>query len=137
MLLTALGVAPVAHAARHRVGVAWPGGCRDLIQIQFQGSRIFVHFVYQPDGNGIMNRVEVPPGSTYTFNVTDSADATTRKVKYDHPLNGRAHFSQDGRVVTTVRNQAERLDSSAGHLFSLEIAGIDRFRAGNRAHPAR
>lgn len=73
---------------------------------------IFVHFCYQPD-------------------------ATTRKVKYDHPVDGQAHFSQDGRIVTSIRNQAERLDGSTGHIFSLDIAGIRLFRKCTKRTTAR
>jgi hypothetical protein len=52
----------------------------------------------------------------------------TKKVKYSHPLDGRAHFSQDGQIRTTVWNHAQRLDSTIGHFFSLDIAGASQFR---------
>ncbi|MGO9294314.1 MAG: hypothetical protein ACLP52_10650 [Streptosporangiaceae bacterium] len=128
MLLTAAPGPPIAQASHHRIGVSWQDECRDLFQVQFHRSGIFVHFCYQPDAPGIMNRIELQPGRTHTFEVTHSADATTRKVKYDHPVDGQAHFSQDGRIVTSVRNQAERLEGSTGHIFSLDIAGIRLFR---------
>lgn len=93
MLLTAMPGPPIAQASHHRIGVSWQDECRDLFQVQFHRSGIFVHFCYQPDTPGIMNRVELQPGRTHTFEVTHSADATTRKVKYDHPVDGKAHFS--------------------------------------------
>lgn len=70
----------------------------------------------------------MPPGDSHTFITTDTADGTTRRVKYSHPIDGRAHFSQDGQIITTIRNQADRLDQSAGHFFSVDIAGISLFR---------
>lgn len=137
MLLTAMPGPPIAQASHHRIGVSWQDECRDLFQVQFHRSGIFVHFCYQPDAPGIMNRVELQPGRTHTFEVTHSAGATTRKVKYDHPVDGKAHFSQDGRIVTSVRNQAKRLDGSTGHIFSLDIAGIRLFRKCTKRTTAR
>ena len=124
---------PVAEAVRHRIGIQWRNECRDLFQVQFQGVSIFVHFPYQPDAPGLLKRVEMPPGDSHTFNTTDTADGTTRRIKYSHPIDGRAHFSQDGQIVTTVRNQSDPLDRSAGHFFSVDIAGIPLFRrCGNK-----
>lgn len=131
MLIIPMSGPPVIGAARHRVGIRWCNGCRDLFQVQFHGPRIFVHFPYQPDAPGILNRVEVPPGSAHNINMTDFADATTRRVKYSHPIDGRAHFSQDSQIVTTIRNQAQPLDQSVGHLFSIDVSGISSFRECN------
>jgi hypothetical protein len=128
-----MGGPRIAQAPRHRISISWPNECRDLFQIQFHKTSIFVHFRYQPHASGVMNRIELPPGRSHTFEVTDSADATTRKVKYSHPVDGKAHFSQDGGIVTTIRNQAERLDISAGHIFSLDLAGIALFQECNES----
>lgn len=136
MLLTPMPGPPIVEATRHRIGVQWLNECHDLFQVQFQGSRIFIHFPYQPDAPGILRRVELPPGSTHTFDVTDTAHGTTRKIKYSHPIDGRAHFSQDDQILTTIRNQAVPLDRSVGHLFSIDIAGISLFRkCSNRVTP--
>jgi hypothetical protein len=89
---------------------------------------IFVNFPYQPDEPGLISRVELPAGSSRTFNLTDTADATTQKVKYSHPIDGNSHFSQTGKVRTTVYNQACRLDASAGHFFSADFSGLALFR---------
>ena len=122
------GGPPVVEGVRHRIGTGWRGGCRDLFQLQFQNESIFIHFPYQPDAEGIVNRVELPVGREHTFNVTDSAYGMTCKIKYHHPIDGRAHFSQDGGIRTVVKNQADRLDSSVGHFFTLELSGISSFR---------
>jgi hypothetical protein len=136
MLLIPMPGPPVIETARHRVGIRWRSECRDLFQVQFHGPRIFVHFPYQPDAPGILNRVEVPPGNTHNINVTDSADATTRHVKYSHPIDGHAHFSQDGQIITTIRNQAQPLDRSIGHLFSVDVSGISLFRKCSNKVPS-
>ena len=129
MLITSSpGGPPIVETAKHRIGIRWLNGCRDLFQIQFHESSIFIHFPYQPDRPGVISRRELPPGTTHTFEVTDTADATTKRVKYSHPIDGHAHFSQDGQIRTTVRNQADRLDRSIGHFFSIEFGGITLFR---------
>lgn len=122
------GGPPLAEVPKHRISVCWRNGCRDVFQIQFAGPSIFVHFPYQPDSPGVVSRRELPPGVTHTFDVTEAALAMTRKIKYSHPSDGRAHFSQDGKIFTEIRNQAQSLDSSVGHFFSIDIAGIEHFR---------
>jgi hypothetical protein len=119
---------PVAETSKHRIGIRWRQGCRDIFQIQFSGSSIFIHFPYQPDAVGVVSRRELPPGVSHTFEVTHAAKAMTRRVKYSHPIDGHTHFSQDGQVRTSIWNQAGRLDASIGHFFSLDIAGIASFR---------
>lgn len=129
MLVTSTsGGPPVQELPNHRISINWRSGCRDLFQIQFAKQGIFIHFRYQPDAPGFLARAEVPPGRSHTVNFGPVAHATTHKVKYSHPLDGRAHFSQTGKLVTRIWNQAEPLNSSIGHFFSLEIAGIGRFR---------
>lgn len=128
MLIAPTPGPPVPEAVHHRIGVRWRGGCRDLFRIQFQNEYIFIHFPYQPNVQGIVTRVEFPVGSTHTYDVTDRAYGMTCKIKYNHPIDGRAHFSQTKGIVTTVRNKASRLDSSAGHFFTLDISGISSFR---------
>jgi hypothetical protein len=118
----------IAEASSHRISIRWHGECRDLFQVLFHNGMIFINFPYQPDKPGLVARVELPPGNSHTFNLTDTADATTQKVKYSHPIDGNSHFSQTGKVLTTVYNQACRLDTSAGHFFSIDFAGITQFR---------
>jgi hypothetical protein len=46
-------------------------------------------------------------------------------VKYSHHPDGRAHFSQDGKIVTSVKRQSVPLDRQEGHIFSLLIQGLN------------
>lgn len=129
MLVTSTPGGPgIAQSSRHRIGVRWTEECRDLFQVLFHNEMIFVNFPYQPDEPGLIARVELPPGNSHTFNLTDTADATTQKVKYSHPIDGYSHFSQTGKVRTTVYNQACRLDMSVGHFFSVDFSGVTLFR---------
>jgi hypothetical protein len=45
-------------------------------------------------------------------------------VKYSHHVDGRAHFSQDGKIFTTIKRQSVALDKQDGHIFSLLIQGL-------------
>ena len=121
---------PVVEAARHRLAVSWPGACHDLLGIQFDKDQLFVHLAYYPrDAPALMNRVELPAGErTHTFVVAESADATTVKVKYTHHSDGEAHFSQHSGVYTTIRNRGAPLSGSPGHIFTVEVAGLSKFR---------
>jgi hypothetical protein len=122
------GGPPIEESPLHRIGTRWKGECRDLFQVQFHKEMLFISFPYQPDEPGLVARVELPPGTSHTFELTDTADATTQRVKYSHPIDGNAHFSQTGKARTTVYNQACRLDGSVGHFFSIDISGITMFR---------
>jgi hypothetical protein len=96
---------------------------------------IFVNFPYQPDEPGLVARVTLPPGTRHTFDLTTTADATTQSVKYSHPIDGNTHFSQTGKVITTVYNQASRLDTSIGHFFSVFFSGLAMFRECRNKKP--
>ncbi|NMB74335.1 MAG: hypothetical protein GYA21_04310 [Myxococcales bacterium] len=54
---------------------------------------------------------------------------TVNKVKYSHHPDGRAHFSQHGKVKTSIINpDSMRLDDpSGGHLFTLRVQGLFDF----------
>ena len=46
---------------------------------------------------------------------------TDHLVKYAHHIDGEAHFSQDGKVLTKIRRKAEPLISQRGHIFTIQI----------------
>ncbi len=53
---------------------------------------------------------------------------TSHIVKYTHWLDGNTHFSQDGKVYTSMRNVSDRLDQSIGHIFTITMKGFLAFR---------
>jgi hypothetical protein len=50
-------------------------------------------------------------------------------VKYAHHPSGRAHFSQDGKVLTLIKKNAVPLADLEGHLFTLHVHGLEGFDA--------
>src|SRR4051812_32816480 len=113
---------------RHIVSFGWNGGAVKLCQVQFHHTGIFVHFPYHPDVEGIVSRVHVPPGGEGTHSLEPGGAITSHKVKYSHHISGNAHFSQDGKVRTSVRGSAAELSADGGHIFSLDVQGLSSFR---------
>lgn len=118
---------PIHRREHHIITFAWKKGHVKLFRVQFTGSSIFVNFPYQPDALGLHARCTVGPGGQATIDVTDEGRKTTKKIKYSHPSDGGCHFSQDGQIVTAIRNQGPRLDDGAAHLFTVDIQGAARF----------
>lgn len=124
---------PIERRANHRIAIRWRDGEAKVCQLQFGDDGFFVHFPYHPDSQGVASRCVLPPKQTQTtVNLAASGYVTSHKVKYSHHVDGNCHFSQDGKVVTTVRNFARPLTSTAGHVFTLHVQGL-RTYAGPKA----
>ena len=52
-------------------------------------------------------------------------------MKYSHHPDGRAHFSQTGKVRTEIIRQSTPLDAYRGHMFSVLIQGVEGFDRAN------
>lgn len=71
------------------------------------------------------------------------AKVTSSIIKYSHPIDGNAHFSQDGKVITSIKKQSVRLDSHEGHLFTIMLQGLSgnkpvkSVRDSHKAHKTR
>jgi len=57
-------------------------------------------------------------------NLEHGGKVTSHLVKYSHHVDGRAHFSQDGKIFTLIRRQSIALDQQHGHIFSILIQGL-------------
>lgn len=119
---------PVERRANHRIAIRWGDGEAKLCQLQFEDEGFFVHFPYHPDAPGVAARCVLPPRQVQTtVNLADSGYVTSHRVKYSHHVDGNCHFSQDGKVVTTVRNLARPLTATAGHVFTLHVQGLSHY----------
>lgn len=102
-----------------------------LVQIQMRPKRgdIFAQAPYFRPSDGILGAftVDVNDALGSTIRPNETGITTSRKVKYSHPIDGSAHFSQDGKVFTRVRRQSLRLDAQHGHLFEFHLYGLDAF----------
>lgn len=100
-----------------------------VFQIGFQkrDGSLFVSFPYYRNAFGLLCHATLRAGDVYPrdLNLTGSGGKfTSHKVKYSHHPDGNAHFSQDGKIFTTVRRKSVPLDSAEGHLFTIHIQGL-------------
>lgn len=63
----------------------------------------------------------------HKINLQTGGKVTSHLAKYSHHPDGRAHFSQDGKVRTEIKRQSVALGTQNGHLFSLLIQGLEAF----------
>jgi len=101
---------------------------RKAFQVVFgpDGS-LFVTFPYFRNRVGILSSSKIPATGTVeaTINLEDGGKVTSHLVKYSHHPDGRAHFSQTGKIFTEIKRQSIALDTQHGHMFSLLIQGLD------------
>jgi hypothetical protein len=82
------------------------------------------------------------PGSPSSVNLADAGKVASHLVKYSHHPDGRAHFSQDGKVRTEIKRQSVPLNEQQGHIFTVLIQGLRAFEPvpitkENKASPRR
>lgn len=88
---------------------------------------IYVMFPGFPKQSGLVGQLRIPPGPNppLTLSLADSGRVTSHLVKYSHHPDGRAHFSQDGKVVTEIKRQAVPLALQHAHLFTVQLQGLN------------
>jgi hypothetical protein len=90
---------------------------------------LFVSFPYFKHRVGILAASTIP-GNGQTTSQVDlqiAGKLASHKVKYSHHPDGRAHFSQHGKIQTVVRRQSLALDQQRGHIFTIMIQGAQKF----------
>jgi hypothetical protein len=118
---------PVFRTDRVRVLAEWPGRNVKLFGLQFLRDGFCVDFAYHPRARGLLSRQQVAAGQT-EIHPNRGGVITSHRVKYSHHVDGRAHFSQDSKVLTRVIAQSSALTGTVQHIFSIELQGLDRFR---------
>jgi len=104
--------------------------CYKMLQILFgKDGSLYVNFPYFKHKEGLTSLVTVPANISYPTHVelNPGGKATTHLVKYSHHPDGTAHFSQDGRVRSTVRKKSVPLTEVDDHLFTIKLQGLDGF----------
>lgn len=106
-----------------------PSGLRKLFQVIFRkDGSIFVNFPYFKRVPGIVVPAIVPAGGgEVQVDLTLNGRVTSHGVKFSHHRDGNAHFSQDGKVYSSIRRRSVCLDDSSGHLFTVHITEPDAF----------
>jgi len=110
-----------------RIVVAIKAGTtrRKICQMIFRPDySIFVNFPYFGHRVGLLATLVMPAGSVRQtqIHLDLAGKIASHSAKYSHHADGRAHFSQDGKIRTEVR-QALPLEKHEGHLFSIMLHG--------------
>jgi hypothetical protein len=91
-----------------------------------QDGSLFINFPYFQHRVGLLCASAIPAdGKRQTdVNLEQGDKVTSHLVKYSHHPDGRAHFSQTGKIITAVKRQSIPLDTQNGHIFTLHIQGL-------------
>lgn len=110
------------------VGVETPSGKYKLFQIICRkDGGLFVPFPYYKHASAQLIEGTLKANEPYANGLTVSGPVTMSRVKYTHHLDGEAHFSQDGHIRTTIRKRANSLQNHGGHLFTVQLQGLQDF----------
>jgi hypothetical protein len=99
---------------------------------------LFIHFPYFRHRTGILSSSEIPATGERKadVNIEQGGKVTSHRVKYSHHPDGRAHFSQDGKIFTAIKRQSISLDTQNGHMFTLYIQELHALEVAKRAKDA-
>ena len=96
----------------HVVCVVTAGDLRvKAFQIVFGGDgSLFITFPYSRHRTGILSASAIPATGTRQsqVNLEQGGKVTSHLVKYSHHTDGRAHFSQTGKIVTVFAQNDRR-----------------------------
>jgi hypothetical protein len=127
--LTTPGVAlRVNRAERIVVLIDTPEGGYKVMQLMFEKKGgFFVNLAYHARVEGLLGAYTLPAGRSSELNLEHGGYTTVNRVKYSHHADGNAHFSQDRKIYTTVRKQSVPLLHARGHMFTLQLQGLENF----------
>lgn len=94
---------------------------------------LFINFPYFRHRTGLLSSSAIPANGKRQsdVNLEQGGKVTSHLVKYSHHPDGRAHFSQTGKIITAVKRQSIALATQNGHIFSLLIQGLDALKAAD------
>jgi hypothetical protein len=105
-----------------------------VFQIIFhKDGSFFMSFPYSRHRTGLLSISSIPANGLREsqVNLELGGKVSSHLVKYSHHVDGRAHFSQDGKIRTTIKRQSIALDKQDGHIFSLLVQGLSAFDPAN------
>jgi hypothetical protein len=99
---------------------------------------LFIHFPYFRHRTGILSSSEIPATGKRKadVNIEHGGKVTSHHVKYSHHPDGRAHFSQDGKIFTAIKRQSIALDIQNGHMCTLYVQGLHALDVAKMAKDA-
>ena len=129
-------LAPCFRAERYVITVEVNTHRYKLLQFMFRKTdgSLFITFPYYEHSEGIVSLIiwtpqNVPPAD---LSLEPGGKATSHLVKYSHHPDGRAHFSQDGKVYTAIKKQSVPISKIQGHTFTVQLQGLTSFEQLDR-----
>ncbi len=127
---------PTIRSERFSVSIKINGKPHKIFQIVFHSGKKsgethnLITFPYFSNSKGLLSRLTFPSGkiTTPSISLLPEGKVTSHLVKYSHPIDGVAHFSGDGKIITSIKNKSKRLDVSHGHMFTIQMQGIQEFK---------
>jgi hypothetical protein len=111
------------------IGVETPSAKFKLFQILCRpDGSILVPFPYYKHSSAQLCERTLKGGQKYPLDLNVDGPLTLHRIKYTHHMDGEVHFSQDGKILTSIRRRANSLKAHAGHLFTVQLQGLSDFQ---------
>jgi hypothetical protein len=128
----------IARFKSRRIIIQAVAGCsrHNIVQISFikRDGSLIVSFPYGRHSEGLLSIGTVPADqATAEVSLLPQGKCTSHRVKYTHHPDGRAHFSQDHKIVTAMARHSVPFDSIEGHVFTVQAAGLHEFQPATRS----
>ena len=107
---------------------------RKIFQLFFgSDGSLYVNLPYYKKTEGIVSVVTLPPHMppNTQIDLASAGKVASTLVKYSHHPQGKASFSQTGKVSSLVSKQSVPLDSIQGHIFTILFEGLMFFEPIN------
>lgn len=118
----------VQRRAKHVVAAGTAEHMAGICLVQFSKTGLQVHFPYHSFDTTAVSRCETAPGATVQIDLGPGGGYSSFPPKYAHHVDGRCHLSQDGKILTTIVNDAHPLlTGHRGHLFTIDAQGLGAF----------
>jgi hypothetical protein len=109
---------------------------RKIFSVSFSKAdgSLFVSLPYFETSKGLLSVATIPVGQTGgPIDLRLQWKCSSHNVKYTHHIDGEAHFSQDGKILTQIRRQSVPLRSNKGHIFTILVQGLEHFKAADKS----
>lgn len=128
------------RSERYVITIASASGRYKILQVVFgnKDGSIYVNFPYFVNHEGLVSLVHFPGNIQLptSLSLEPGGKVTSHLVKYSHHPTGRAHFSQDGKVLSEIRKESVPLNKAEGHIFTTMFQGLEYFEPADHVKDA-
>ncbi len=99
-----------------------------ILRLQFYKKSIIIESPWFMNKEGLVSigRCLAGPPEKATLTLEEEGKVTSHLVKYNHPIDGNVHFSQDGKVYSLKKNGLP-FENVKGHMFSVYLHNLNGF----------